>query len=137
MIKRFFIGIGIAFASAALMLAVLAMIGAGMDDPRANAALFGLIAFFAGSLAAGIAGALLSDDMPALGSAVCGAVYVGLIFVASLFFRGKDTRPLLQSMIVYGLGILLPVGIGLFFRSHRSGSRRTRKNLMKKMGKRA
>ena len=136
MIKRYAVSVGIAFAAALAAVALLTVVSVKADDPRKLLDVFGMIAFFAGACAAGIAAPKITDDLPAVSALICGGIYSLVIMTVSLFFRGPESRPFVQSLLFYVAGIALSAVLGLVFQMKQTGSKKTRKNLMKKMSQR-
>lgn len=135
MIKRYAAAVGLSFGAALIAIILFSALSLRLADPRKLTDVFGIMAFMTGCIAAGFA-FKITDDNPVASGALCSLIYVFLIMTISLFFRDENTRPFLQSAIVYAAGIAVSAIIGLLFTVKRPGSKKARKNMMKRMNKR-
>ncbi|MCI8589775.1 MAG: hypothetical protein HFE77_03590 [Clostridiales bacterium] len=132
MIKRYAIAVGVTFGAALLAVILLSVVSLKMGDPRKFVHVFGMIAFMAGCVTAGFS-FKITDDHPIISAALCSFIYVFAIMTISLFFRNETTMPMVQSAIIYIIGLAVSALIGLLFIIKKPGSKKTRKNMMKKL----
>ncbi|MCI8331429.1 MAG: hypothetical protein HFE78_01180 [Clostridiales bacterium] len=132
MIKRYAIAVGVTFGAALLAVVFLSVVSLKMGDPRKFADVFGIIAFMTGCMAAGFT-FKITEDHPVISAALCSFVYIAAIMTVSLFFRNESTRPIVQSAVIYIIGLAVSTVIGLLFAVKKTGSKKARKNMMKKL----
>ena len=130
MIKRYAIAVGVTCGAALLAVVLLSVVSLKMGDPRKFVDVFGTIAFMTGCVVAGFT-FKITDDHPIISAALCSFIYIFAIMTISLFFRNENTRPIVQSAVIYIIGLVVSTVIGLLFVIKKPGSKKARKNMMK------